>query len=216
MNNIKKLRFLAILSIFTAIIIIMTFTRIGFINLIIINATIVHIPVIIGSIVLGARGGAILGFMFGFSSFLNATLNPGLTSFAFSPLIPIPGQTHGTIWALAIAFIPRIMVGVIPSLVYNFLKNLFNPKSKNKFDIINIAIAAIIGSFTNTILVLSGFFIFIREELTVALYIGANEIFAWLLSIVLSSGVAEAIAASIISIAICIPIFNYTKSNKSI
>ena len=49
-----------------------------------------HVPVIIGSILLGPKKGAFLGGMFGLASLLKNTLVPGLSSFVFTPLIPAP------------------------------------------------------------------------------------------------------------------------------
>ena len=71
---------------FSAIIILLAVTPIGFINLAFIKATIVHIPVIIGSLLLGPKLGAVLGFVFGVTSLINNTLNPAISSFVFSPL----------------------------------------------------------------------------------------------------------------------------------
>ena len=81
----------AAMSLFAAVIFFMTFTPFGFINLVVINATIVHVPVIIGSILMGPRAGACLGGMFGLASLIRNTISPTILSFAFSPLVPVPG-----------------------------------------------------------------------------------------------------------------------------
>lgn len=47
---------IAIMAMFTAIIIIMAFTPFGMIQLPLIKATIIHIPVIIGGILIGTNG----------------------------------------------------------------------------------------------------------------------------------------------------------------
>ena len=207
-KNREQIRFLTILSMFWAIILIMIFTPIGFINLGIIRATIVHVPVIVGSLILGVKGGAVLGLMFGLGSFLNATFNPVLTSFAFSPFIPVPGSEYGTAWALVIAFVPRILTGVVPALVYKGSKRLFNhEKTPNKIiDMASIGIAAALGTLTNTVLVLSGFFFFLREELAAALGYGSDAILGWIMGIVTTSGVSEIIVAVMFSAAVCFPL----------
>ena len=56
----------------------------------IIKATTVHIPVIIGAILLGPSAGAILGFVFGVCSLVSNTMAPTL-SFAFSPFMSTTG-----------------------------------------------------------------------------------------------------------------------------
>ena len=83
---------LALTALFTAIIIIMAYTPLGYIPLVVINATVIHIPVILGALFLGPKKGAFLGFVFGFTSFLKNTLTPATASaFVFSPVIAYLG-----------------------------------------------------------------------------------------------------------------------------
>ena len=56
-------------ALFAAIIVIMAFTPFGYIPLGVINATIIHIPVILGALFLGPKIGASLGFIFHFGVF---------------------------------------------------------------------------------------------------------------------------------------------------
>ncbi len=68
-----------------------------------------HIPVIIGSIVLGAKKiGSMLGGTFGIISLIKNTTAPTPLSFVFSPFIPVIGTDHGSWKALLIVLIPRI------------------------------------------------------------------------------------------------------------
>ena len=82
-----KYRDFVLLALFAAIILLLAFTPIGYIQLPIIKATIVHVPVIPGAIVLGPKKGAILGVLFGLTSFISNTFMPTALSFAFSPAI---------------------------------------------------------------------------------------------------------------------------------
>lgn len=56
---------LVLTALFAAIIIIMAFTPLGYIPLVVINATIIHIPVILGALFCGPKKGGFLGFIFG-------------------------------------------------------------------------------------------------------------------------------------------------------
>ena len=96
----RQVQSLAILAMFTAILFLLTFTPIGMIDLPVIKATVLHVPVIIGSLLLGPRKGAFLGGMFGLASLLKNTLVPNLSSFVFTPLMPVPGLDRGSPWAL--------------------------------------------------------------------------------------------------------------------
>ena len=97
----SKTNELVLTGLFTAIIIIMAFTPLGYIPLVVINATIIHIPVILGSLFCGPKKGAFLGFVFGFTSCLKATTRdagppPLMSTPALAPfgqritVIPVP------------------------------------------------------------------------------------------------------------------------------
>jgi len=73
-----------------------------------IKPTIVHIPVIIGSIIYGPRIGAILGFLMGMISLTVNTLTILPTSYLFSPFVP-----NGNLYSVVIAIVPRILIGGI-------------------------------------------------------------------------------------------------------
>ena len=100
-------------AMFVAIILAMSFVPyLGYIPLGFMNATIIHIPVIIGAILLGPARGAFLGGIFGLTSMINNTFNPNLTSFVFSPFYSL-GNVHGNFKSLMICFVPRILIGVV-------------------------------------------------------------------------------------------------------
>lgn len=101
--------------------------------LVVINATIIHIPVILGSLFCGPKKGAFLGFVFGFTSCLKATIVGGtLSSFVFSPVLAASlVGTSGIFKSLFIAFVPRILVGVIPYFVYIGIKKVLASEKKN-------------------------------------------------------------------------------------
>ncbi len=126
MNTKKETLSLVLTALFTAIIVIMTITPLGFIPLGVINATIVHIPVILGAIFLGPKKGSFLGFVFGLMSFLKSTLTPDTVSaFVFSPVIAASQfGPSGVFKSIFICFVPRILVGVLPYYVFILIKRL--------------------------------------------------------------------------------------------
>ena len=64
MKNNKTLM-LTQLALLTAIEVILTFTPLGFIMIPPVSITVLHIPVIVGAILTGKKGGAVLGGVFG-------------------------------------------------------------------------------------------------------------------------------------------------------
>lgn len=122
--SISKTKGMTQVALFSALIILMAFTPfLGYIPLGFTRATIIHIPVIIGALVLGPKKGAMLGFVFGLTSFINNTMNPTPTSFVFTPFYNL-GEYSGGLGSIIICFVPRILVGVVPFYVYHFVKKI--------------------------------------------------------------------------------------------
>ena len=113
-----KIKDFTLTAIFLSIILLFAFTPFGFIHLGVIKATLIHIPIIIASIILGPKIGALLGLVFGFTSIAVNTITPTLLSFAFSPAIPVLGTDHGSFWALVVAIVPRVILGFVPYYIY--------------------------------------------------------------------------------------------------
>ncbi|RKJ45160.1 ECF transporter S component [bacterium 1XD8-76] len=136
---------LVLTALFTAIIVIMAFTPLGYIPLVVINATIIHIPVILGALFLGPKKGAFLGFVFGLTSFINNTFKAATASaFVFSPVLAanIAGVS-GIFKSLYICFVPRILVGVIPYFVYILIRGLLKSEQKVWRVVVNAVISVI-------------------------------------------------------------------------
>ena len=201
----RQVQSLAILAMFTAILFLLTFTPIGMIDLPVIKATVLHVPVIIGSLLLGPRKGAFLGGMFGLASLLKNTLVPNLSSFVFTPLMPVPGLDRGSPWALVVCFVPRILVGVTPWLVYALLRALFRRRG-SALQAGGMALSAVVGAFTNTALVMGLIALLFRDAYAAAQGIPSDAVLAFILGIVAANGLPEAIVAAVLVPAICVPI----------
>ena len=188
----NKTREMVLLALFGAIILVLTFTPfVGYIPLGTIRATTVHIPVIIGSIILGPKKGGILGFIFGLTSLYTNTFSPALTSFVFSPFVPM-----GNALSLVICFVPRILVGVVPYFVYRALRE--------KSQAAGLLLAGVAGSMTNTLLVMHMIYFFFGASYGAAKNVAADMLYKVLILPVIGiNGVAEAIVAAILASAIC-------------
>lgn len=206
-NRKDKVRDQVILALFTAIIFLLTFTPIGLIDLPIIKATILHVPVIIGSVILGPKKGGFLGFVFGLASLIKNTTAPSLLSFAFSPFIPLPGIGKGSILAIVICFIPRILVGITPYYTVKGIEALVKKLTGKKNQAIRsvaTTVSAAVGAFTNTVLVMGMIYLFFKEPYAAANNIPVETVLTVILGIVGTNGVPEAIAAMIITTPVCL------------
>ncbi len=142
----EKTNELVLTALFTAIIVIMAFTPLGYIPLVVINATIIHIPVILGALFLGPKKGAFLGFVFGLTSFINNTFKAATASaFVFSPVLAanVVGVS-GVFKSLYICFVPRILVGIVPYFVYILIRNLLKSEQKVWRVVINAVVSVIL------------------------------------------------------------------------
>ncbi|MBF0979990.1 MAG: ECF transporter S component [Clostridiales bacterium] len=102
--NKEKTRKLVIAAMLGAITIVLGLTPLGFIPLGVMNATTMHIPVIIAAILEGPIVGAAVGLIFGVSSMVKAFTMPLPTSFVF--------------WNPLIAVLPRVLIGIVSYYLY--------------------------------------------------------------------------------------------------
>lgn len=207
MNLNSKTRMMVLSALLGGIIVLLNFTPIGYIQLPIIKATIIHVPVIIGSILLGPKIGAGLGFVFGCTSLYNNTFAPTLLSFAFSPAITVPGTDSGSWAALLVAFLPRILVGVFPYYIYL----LFHKLQKGKREVVSLAIGGVAGSMTNTILVMNLIYFLFRDAYGQTLNLATGAVYKAVLSVIIVNGLPEAILAAILTAGICKVLQRYSR-----
>lgn len=165
-------------------------TPLGLIPLGFINVTILCVPVIVGTIVLGLKTGMVLGACFGMTSALSAfglSLTPpsALASalVASSPLL-----------AIVMCFVPRLLVPVTTHVVYRSVKAT--------------PVAAVAGSLTNTILYLGLMLLFYWM-----MGLDAAGVLAVIAGTGLIAGGSEAVVAAIISTPIVAALWKIQKKS---
>ena len=183
----------------------------GFIPIGPLNATILHIPVIIGSSVLGPRLGAFLGTSFGVMSVINATTRPSALSFVFSPFIPIIGTDQGSWLALIVALVPRILVGIVPYYVYKLCRRLL----KEKADGLSLFVAGVAGGLTNTLLVMNLIYFLFKDAYGELIKKGADQVYGAILLVIGTQGVPEAIVAGVLTAAIASILLRLNRKNNT-
>lgn len=187
----KDTRYLVSVALMAAIVILLANTPLGMIQLPIIKATTVHIPVIIGAILLGPSAGAILGAIFGICSLISNTTAPTLLSFAFSPFLSTTGLA-GVVKAIWISVGCRIMIGVISG----WLWILFRKLKANSY--LSLIITGFVGSMVNTIFVMGSIYLLFAGQYAAAKDVARTAVFGLIMGTVTTSGIPEAIAAAIL------------------
>ena len=145
-KKMRDTRYMATLAMLCGILVVMGMTGIGFIPLPVIKATTMHIPVILGAILLGPSAGSVLGAVFGLCSIWANTTTPNLLSFAFSPFMTSEGLL-GVFKSLWIALGCRILFGFLSGWFWILLKKLL------KRDYVALPVTAAVSTICHTLLV---------------------------------------------------------------
>lgn len=190
-SNKKDTRWLVSVALMSAIVILLANTPLGMIQLPVIKATTIHIPVIIGAILLGPVAGAILGGVFGICSLISNTTAPTLLSFAFSPFLSTTGLV-GVAKALWISIGCRIMIGVLAG----WLWILFKKVKLNTYAA--LVATGFLGSMVNTVFVMGSIYILLAQQYAQAKEVALTAVFGLIMGTVTASGIPEAIAAAIL------------------
>ena len=179
-------RWMVSVALMAAIVIVLANTPLGMIQLPIIKATTVHIPVILG---------AILGAIFGICSLVSNTMAPTLLSFAFSPFLSTTG-IPGALKAIWISVGCRILIGVAAG----WLWVLFTKIKLNQF--IALPIVGFVGSMVNTVTVMGSIYFLFAQQYAEAKEVALTAVFGLVMGTVTASGIPEAIAAAILVLAL--------------
>ena len=188
-------RWMVSVALMAAIVIVLANTPLGMIQLPIIKATTVHIPVILGAILLGPSAGAILGAVFGICSLISNTMAPTLLSFAFSPFMSTTG-IPGALKAIWISVGCRILIGVAAGWLWILFTKL------NVNQMIALPIVGFTGSMVNTITVMGSIYLLFAQQYADAREVAVSAIWGLIMGTVTASGIPEAIAAAILVVAI--------------
>ena len=191
--NRKKMdtRYMATLAMFCGILLVMGATGIGFIPLPVIKATTMHIPVILGAILLGPAAGAVLGGIFGLCSIWANTTSPGLLAFAFSPFMTTEGLP-GVLKSLWIALGCRIALGVIAGWLWKGMKRVL------KQDYLALPVTAAIATICHTILVMGSIYLLLAQQYAQAKNVAVTAVFGLVMGTVTASGIPEAVIAAVL------------------
>jgi len=173
-----SVRHMAVTGMLGAISVILGMTPLGFIPVGPTNATIMHIPVIIGAIVEGPIVGMAVGLIFGIFSLIRSITTPTPVSFVF--------------WNPLVSILPRILIGLVSYYVY---KGTFKI---TKNETVSLGITGALGTLTNTLGVLGMVYILYAERFVSALGMSGEKAFTVISSIGIANGLPEMFVAMLI------------------
>ena len=182
------------LTLMIALLVVLGLTPLGLIDIPPVSITTMHIPVIVGSIVLGYKYGSLLGLSFGIFSLLRGVLKPS----AFVTYFNLAASTN-PLGTIIMCIVPRILLGILPGLLFVAFKKLHIPQR------VTVGISAGISTIFHTFSVL----------FCMMFFFGGTDIAKIFSTIVSINGILELFAAIIVSVAICHPLIKLFKKRDN-
>lgn len=197
--NRQAIQRLVLLALFVALTLLLGMTPMGLIPLGFINVTILCIPVIVGTILMGLGAGMILGAVFGLTSALSAF------GISLVPQSALAGALVAASPALAIVMclVPRLLVPVVTHFSYKLA-------SGGQVRARALPVAAVCGSLTNTILYLGLMLLFY-----VLVGLDSKAVLGIIGGTGLIAGAAEAAVAAVIVTPVTVALWRFQKYEYS-
>lgn len=193
MKNENTLK-LTTTAIFTAILVLMAFTPLGYLKTGGLEISFSMIPVAIGAILLGSASGAFLGFVFGLTSFIQCF---GMSAFG-AVLLGI-----NPILTAIVCIVPRTLMGWLTGLIFKGLKKQLSKSQNAGLRMVPYTVASVCAPLLNTALFMTALCLcfyntdYIQE---IAGMLGASNVFVFILLFVGINGLIEAVVSMIVSI----------------
>ena len=127
---------LTLTAVFLAVIIVMSFTPVGYLKVGLVEITLLVLPVALGAVTVGTGAGAFLGLAFGATSFIQCF---GMSQFGAMMLSINP------VFTAIVCFLPRILLGFCAGLLFKALAKTKIP------DGVSAGITALCASLINTV-----------------------------------------------------------------
>ena len=182
---------LAFLGFLTAVMFIMAFTPLGYLKTGFLSITFMTIPVIIAAVVLTPLDAAVVGGIFGLTSFIQAVTGASLLTNALFQVNPL--------FTIILCFVPRVLEGLLGGLLFRAISRF------DKTKLISYAAVSLAVPLMNTLFFMSTLFLlFYNSEpiRKIAESKGAEDVFTLLFAMAGINAVLEAVICFIIGTAI--------------
>ncbi|MBQ7295291.1 MAG: ECF transporter S component [Clostridia bacterium] len=182
----KNIQQLVILGLLAAIMLLLSTTSLGYINIGPLAITLNVIPLGIAAVSAGPVGGAVIGAVFGLTSFLQCigiggSSAMGVMTFAISPVLTFIQR-----------FVPRLLVGLIIGFLHNFLAKKMGKKTA-------CFITGFLAAFLNTLLFMSALVLLFGKTDYMQELIAGKNIIVFICTFVGINAVFEMIASSLVT-----------------
>ena len=200
-----NIRWMTQMALLVALMLVLSYTPLGYLPIGPLNCSLLSIPVAIGAMTMGPAAGAVLGGIFGLTSFINAVEGKsalGTALFAASP-----------VGYFVMAVIGRILMGLGCALVFRAMEKLFPGKEK-----LNCAVGGFAAPFLNTVFYM-GFMVLLFYNTdyvqNLAAAKGAANPFTFIVLMVGVQGAVEWVLGCVIGGAVTVPLRKFLKKSRS-
>lgn len=192
---------LAMLGLFTALILLLSFTPLGYLKVGVVEITFIVIPVAVGAALLGPSGGAILGGIFGLTSFIQAVT--GMSAFG-AALMSFNG-----FYTFLVTVIPRLLMGWLAGVIF---KAVAGNGEDAKRQILACGATSLAAPLLNTILFMSFLMLFFWKSGYIQGMANGKSLLPFVFAFVGINGLIEAISCFIIGTAVSKALLTVSKS----
>ncbi|MDD6467281.1 MAG: ECF transporter S component [Erysipelotrichaceae bacterium] len=190
MKNNKTV-YLTSMAMLIGVQLVLMMTPLGYIPIGPIKATTMHIPVIIGGLLLGRKAGAQLGLVFGLTSIFMSTVFPTVTSFIFSPFYAV-GEISGNFNSVIIAIVPRVLLGYLTGVFAEYVR------VNKKRETVKLSVISFGMTLMHTLMVMAGIYFFFGREYATINGISYDLLWKLIGGVIVTNGIMEAILAGVV------------------
>ena len=185
---------LVLLGLMTAILLLMAYTPLGYLNIGPLAITFNVIPVAVAAITLGPAGGAIVGSVFGLTSFLQCigvggTSAMGAVLFGINPVL-----------AFVQRFVPRLLDGLLLGYIFRGVRKVSNTPTA-------CFVTGFCSAFLNTALFMSLLVLLFGNTEYMQTLMGGKNVIAFICGFVGINSVCEMVSSTIITGAVGLALY---------
>lgn len=185
-NKMFSTKQITILGLLTGVLLLMSYTPLGYLNIGPLAITLNVIPLALAAVTLGPVGGAIMGAVFGLTSFLQCigiggSSAMGVVLFGISPVL-----------AFLQRFIPRVLDGFLLGYIFRGVRKMFNVH-------VDCFVTGFFSAFLNTVFFMTALVLLFGNTEYMQGLIGGKNIIVFICTFVGINAVFEMIAATVIT-----------------
>lgn len=196
----KKTQYLVKLALLAAIVILMSFTPLGYLRIGPVDITFLPIPIALGAVLLGPAAGATLGALFGITSFIQC-----FGASAFGALL----LGINPFFTFIMCIVPRALTGWLCGLIFRLFSRVFKVNGARSWRATPaFAIASLSAALLNTALFVLSLIVFFGGNNAVLEFFGTTSMMGIIVALITFNALIEAGATLVLGTAIASAVYH--------